>query len=181
MNSNPPFVHQRHKPATPLAHPRHLVIVCPVFRSRVNLSRIVRLAGCLGIHRLVAARPFSVDPEIARAAADFVQIESRGSLVPVLQKLKHDGYRVVGLEQTTGSRSLFDFQFPEKTALLLGHERQGIPPAELARTDDVVEIPVFGQPASYNVATAATLAAWEYCRQHRQVEAGPESTAPHES
>jgi tRNA G18 (ribose-2'-O)-methylase SpoU len=35
----------------------------------------------------------------------------------------------------------------------------------LARLDDVVEIPVWGLPYSYNVATAATMALYEYCRQ----------------
>ena len=31
--------------------------------------------------------------------------------------------------------------------------------------DDVVEIPVYGMPFSYNVGTAAAMALYEYCRQ----------------
>jgi tRNA G18 (ribose-2'-O)-methylase SpoU len=31
--------------------------------------------------------------------------------------------------------------------------------------DKVVEIPVYGLPHSYNVATATTMALYEYCRQ----------------
>ncbi len=31
--------------------------------------------------------------------------------------------------------------------------------------DDVVEIPVWGMPYSYNVATATTMAIYEYCKQ----------------
>ena len=37
--------------------------------------------------------------------------------------------------------------------------------AVLALVDDVVEIPVYGLPFSYNVATAAAMALYEYCRQ----------------
>ncbi len=161
------FEHQRHKTPTDPESERALVIVCPVLRSRVNLSRIVRVAGCFGIRRIIAARPFSIDPDIARSAADFVQIDSRGALLPVLGKLRRDGYELVGLEQATGSCSLYEFSFPRRTALLLGHERNGIPPELLEVLNAVVEIPVYGQPFSYNVATAASLAIYEYCRQYR--------------
>ena len=137
----PRFQHLRHKPPTPLTVPRPLIVVCPVLRSRVNLSRIVRAADCFGISRLIAARPFSIDAEIARSAVDMVHIESRGALEPVLKKLRADGFHLVGLEQTTDSISLFDYTFPEKTALLLGHERHGIPSGELALLDAVVEKP----------------------------------------
>ena len=164
--SDGPFEHLRHKPPTPLESDRELVIVCPTLRSRVNLSRIIRVAGCFGVRRIIAARPFSVDPEIARDAAEYVQIESRGALGPVLKKLRQDGFHLVGLEQATRSQTLFEFQFQRRTALLLGHERNGIPADELALLDSVVEIPVFGKPMSFNVASATTMAIYEYCRQH---------------
>ena len=35
-----------------------------------------------------------------------------------------------------------------------------------AMLDDVVEIPVWGMPYSYNVATATAMALYEYCRQY---------------
>ena len=35
----------------------------------------------------------------------------------------------------------------------------------LRMLDDVVEIPVYGLPHSYNVATATAMALYEYCRQ----------------
>ena len=142
-----------------------MVVVCPALKSRVNLSRIVRAAGCFGVQRLIACRPFTVDNDIARDATEFVQIESRGSLVPVLKRLKADDFQIVGLEQTTNSTLLTSFEFPRRTALLIGHERLGIPQDQLALVDAVVEIPVFGQPFSFNVATATTMALYEYCRQ----------------
>ncbi len=120
----------------------------------------------MGVRRIVAARPFTIDPLVVRSATETVHIESRGALPPVLRKLKADGYRLVGLEQTSGSTSLFEFVFPERTALVLGHERGGIAAEELGLLDSVVEIPVFGRPPSYNVASAATMAIYEYCRQH---------------
>jgi tRNA G18 (ribose-2'-O)-methylase SpoU len=38
----------------------------------------------------------------------------------------------------------------------------------LAALDDVIEIPVYGMPHSFNAATAAAMALYEYCRQFRR-------------
>ncbi len=159
------FVHQRHKPPTSLERPRELVLVCAPLRSNVNLSRIVRTASCCGVSRLIACGPAKIDPKIARVAADEFPIEKHRSLPPVLKSLRGEGYQLVGLEQTTNSRNLHDFSFERKTALVIGNERQGLTEDALALLDHVVEIPVYGLPFSYNVATATTMALYEYCRQ----------------
>jgi tRNA G18 (ribose-2'-O)-methylase SpoU len=90
----------------------------------------------------------------------------RNSLPPVLRTLRADGYRLVGLEQTTNSTKLYEYAFPRRTALVIGNERAGIAPDALELLDDCVEIPVWGLPYSYNVATATAMALYEYCRQH---------------
>ena len=52
-----------------------------------------------------------------------------------------------------------------RTAMVVGNERTGLTPDLLELVDDVVEIPVWGLPYSYNAASAATMALYEYCRQ----------------
>lgn len=162
------FEHLRHKPPTTLARPRELVIVCAPLRSNVNLSNIVRTAGCCGITRLIACGHVKVDKNIARDGADQVEIEVHRTLPPMLKELKQEGFTLVGLEQTTGSKSLHEFAFPRKTALVLGNERLGLTDEELRLVDVCVEIPVWGMPHAYNVATSAAMALYEYCRQYPQ-------------
>ena len=102
---------------------------------------------------------------IARDGADQVQIEVHRTLPPVLKELKAEGYTLVGLEQTTNSVSLHEYQFPRRTALVIGNERLGLTDEELQLVDAVVEIPVWGLPYAYNVANATAMALYEYCRQ----------------
>jgi len=162
----PDFVHERHKPPRELARPRELVLVCAPMRSNINLSRIARTAGCCGVTRLICCGPGRLDRKIARDATDTLQIESHRTLGPVLEKLQAEGYRLVGLEQTSQSKDLHHYEFARRTALVIGNERTGLTEDILAQLDDVVEIPVWGLPYSYNVATAATMALYEYCRQY---------------
>lgn len=158
--------HVRHRPPTELAQPRELILVCAPLRSRVNLSRIARAAGCCGVTRIITTgRPMKLDPEIARDSIDFITIEQRRTLGPVLKNLRGEGFHLVGLEQTTDSHNMHEYSFPRRTALVIGNERTGLTNEDLALLDEAVEIPVWGMPHSYNAATATCMALYEYCRQ----------------
>ncbi len=125
-----------------------------------------RTAACCAVPRLIACGNPKIDRDIARDALDHIEIEIHRSLPPVLKDLSREGYRLVGLEQTTHSQSLPDYAFERKTALIIGNERQGLTEEILGMLHDVVEIPVFGRPYSYNVATATAMALYEFCRQY---------------
>jgi len=160
------FIQERHKPAWPLDRPRELIVACPPMRSNVNLSRIARAAGCCGLRRMICSGNAKVIGKIARDAAETLDIEIHRTLPPVLKKLRDEGYRIVGLEQTQGAVSIFEHAFERKTVLVVGNERLGIEDDVLRMLDRAVEIPVYGMPYAHNAATAAAMALYEYCRQY---------------
>ena len=160
------FLQQRHKAPATLERPRQLVVACPPMRSNVNLSRIVRAAGCCGIGRVICCGNAKVLPEIARDVGEALVIEVHRTLPPVLERLRSEGFQLVGLEQTTGSQPLDRFAFERQTVLVVGNERAGIEQEVLRLLDHVVEIPVYGMPYAHNAATAAAIAMYEYCRQY---------------
>ncbi len=162
----PDFIQQRHKPPAELQRPRELVVACAPMRSNVNLSRIVRAAACCGVRRMICCGTAKVIDKIARDAETSVHIEVHRTLPPMLTKLRDEGYQAVGVEQTTASQSLFEFRFARKTLLVFGNERSGLEEEVLRLLDHTVEIPVYGLPYSHNVATAAAMALYEYCRQY---------------
>ena len=160
------FAHIRHKPPEVLAAPRDLVVACATMRSHVNLSHIVRTCGCFGIMRVVACGAAGLHGRIARDGAESVALEVHRTLPPVLDRLRGEGFQLVGLEQATGSERLCDFRFVARTVLVVGNERTGLEDDVLARLDRVAEIPMAGLPHSLNAATSAAIAIYEYCRQH---------------
>jgi tRNA G18 (ribose-2'-O)-methylase SpoU len=162
------FEQVRHRPPSPLSRPRDIILVCAPFRTKVNLSSIVRTAGCCGVRRLIACGDPKIDPAIARDGATEIPVEKHRSLTSVLRSLQKEDFAVIGLEQTTNSTSLHQFSFPRNTALVIGNERLGLTEEQLAYVDCCVEIPVWGRPYSYNVATATAMALYEYCKQYPQ-------------
>jgi len=160
------IIQMRHKPPSTLDRPRELIVACPPMRSNINLSRIVRAAGCCGVRRILCCGSARLLAEIARDAGEAVRLETHRTLPPVLGRLRQEGFCRVGLEQTNCSKSLYTYAFARKTVLVIGNERTGLEEDLLRLLDDVVEIPVYGLPFAHNAATAASIAMYEYCRQY---------------
>ena len=155
----------RQKPLRSLAQPREIIVALPPMKSHVNLSRILRAAGCFGITRVIACGNASVVSKIARDADESVTVEIRRTLPPVLKKLRTEGYRLIALEQTDNSHCIYDYKFVRKCVLVIGNEKLGVEEEVLHMVDDVVEIPTYGLPYAQNAASSAIIGMYEFCRQ----------------
>lgn len=155
----------RKKPLRPLLKPREIIIAMPPMKSHVNLSRIMRAAGCFGITKIIACGNANVVSKIARDAGESVTVDIRRSLAPVLKKLRDEGYRLVALEQTDDSHCIYDYRFVRKCVLVVGNEKHGVEEEILRLVDDVVEIPTYGLPYAQNAAGSAIIGMYEFCRQ----------------
>ncbi|XP_031694915.1 probable methyltransferase TARBP1 [Anarrhichthys ocellatus] len=149
-----------------------LLVVASLIDKPTNLGGLCRTCEIFGASALVLDslrhlsdkhfQSLSVSSELWLPLLEVKPME----LSDFLQVKKSEGYCIVGVEQTANSRSLQDYQFPEKTLLLLGNEREGIPANLLQMFDVCVEIPQQGVTRSLNVHVSAALLIWEYTRQH---------------
>jgi hypothetical protein len=74
-------------------------------------------------------------------------------------------YALIGVEQTADSTPLPAFAFPRRACLVLGREKEGLPPELLDLMDACVEIPQRGVVRSLNVHVSAAIAIYEFTRQ----------------
>uniref|UniRef100_A0A8C3G6W9 tRNA (guanosine(18)-2'-O)-methyltransferase TARBP1 n=1 Tax=Cyclopterus lumpus TaxID=8103 RepID=A0A8C3G6W9_CYCLU len=149
-----------------------LLVVASLIDKPTNLGGLCRTCEIFGASALVLDslrhvsdkhfQSLSVSSELWLPLLEVKPME----LTDFLQVKKSEGYCIVGVEQTANSQSLQDYQFPEKTLLLLGNEREGIPANLLQMFDVCVEIPQQGVTRSLNVHVSAALLIWEYTRQH---------------
>ena len=72
--------------------------------------------------------------------------------------------RVVGIEQTTNSVMITDFNIDrtKKYALVLGNEVDGISDEILSDLDECLEIPQLGTKHSLNVSVCGGIVMWEF-------------------
>ena len=144
---------------------RHPVVLVGYNSFDVNAGGMIRTAEAFRIEKVYLAK--KPQKRAAAVATDKWQpLEYTPYLEDVIRQLKGGGYIVVGLEQTDVSVKLPDTALPERMVLVVGNEGNGIPPRALALCDYCVEIPQFGFVGSLNVVTAASIALYEWVRQH---------------
>jgi len=141
-----------------------LIIACPNMKTNINVSMLVRSASCFGASRVIITGRNRVNDHISRDHN--IEVRYHNSLLPVIMKYKRRGYKILGLEQTTNSQKIFDYQFSRNpTVLVIGNESKGIDPEILACLNEVIEIPLLNKPHSLNVAVATSIVLYEYAKQ----------------
>nr|XP_045006308.1 probable methyltransferase TARBP1 [Jaculus jaculus] len=156
-----------------------LIVVASLIDKPTNLGGLCRTCEVFGASVLVLGNLQCVgDKQFQHLSVSAEQwlplVEVKpAQLVDYLQQRKADGYTVIGVEQTAQSSDLAQFRFPEKSLLLLGNEREGIPANLIQHLDVCVEIPQQGIIRSLNVHVSGALLIWEYTRQQLLGRAEP--------
>lgn len=155
----------------------NIIVIAHNVRSTHNVGSLLRTSEGLGVNEVILSgyTPYpamehderlphlaqKIDRQIAKTALgaeNQVRWRHEAEIEAVVTELKNKGYRVVALEQSDDSQPLPQYESPEKIALLIGREVEGIEPEVLALCDQIVEIPMLGQKESFNVIQAAAMA-----------------------
>ena len=161
---------------------RDIMLIAHNLRSSHNVGSLLRTAEGLGVSKVIlsgytphpvhandrrlpheSAKVTAMIHKTALGAETMLPWSYHKDIVPVIAKLKKDGWTVAAIEQAEDSRSLPDYHPPQKIVLIVGREVEGVEPEVLAACDTILEIPMFGKKESYNVVQAAAMALY-HCR-----------------
>jgi len=162
-----------------------MIIILHNIRSCLNVGAILRTAEGFGVERAVfSGYTPRVDDErelphlreklngqiakTALGAEKLVELESFEEVETGLERLKGQGYKIVGLENnledarkilaTRENLEVISEKMGEKVALLLGEEVHGIERRLYEYIDMFLEIPMEGKKESFNVSVATGVA-----------------------
>ncbi len=152
-------------------HKLPVVVVLDDIRSGLNVGSVFRTADAFAIRHIYLCG-ITVHPphrEILKSAigaTESVSWSANRSTTDCLEGLQAEGYTLIGIEQTSESKSLNDFEpNPDKPiALVFGNEVEGISEAALPLMTMCLEIPQSGTKHSLNIAVCAGIVLW-YCSQ----------------
>lgn len=137
-----------------------------------NFGALLRSAEGAGVHHVVTPkdRAVGVTPAVAKTSAgavNYVKIYRVSNLTRALQALKQAGCWIVGLD-ADAVESVYDREYPDKLAVVLGSEGEGIRPLIRRQCDFLVSLPMRGKVASLNVSVAGGIFLYELARQGRE-------------
>ena len=152
-----------------LARPgtHRFILVLDNLKPGFNVAKIFRSAETYGAHEvhLINVGPF--DPAPSKGAFRKVPARFHDTIAECHADLSARGYHLFTLEAGCGN-SLLDTPLPAKSAFILGNEGLGICFARDSYPDmDCLAIPHYGETESLNVSVAASVAMYEYVRQHK--------------
>lgn len=158
-----------------------IVVIAHNIRSSHNVGALLRTCDGIGVSKLYITgyTPYpskkndsrlphianKVNSQIIKTAlgAEISQEwEYDQDIEQVLKKLKNDGYALAVLEQSNSSVSIQKFATPNKIALLLGSEVNGVNMELLSKIPLHLEIPMIGNKESYNVVIATAMALYQF-------------------
>ena len=161
---------------------RKIVLIAHNVRSTHNVGSLLRTAEGLGVQEvyLTGYTPYpleKLDPRLPHIAlkldkqihktalgAETMQAWThKDDALQLLHILKTEGYTVCAIEQAKQSISLPTFTAPEKIAVVVGREVEGLEEEILRQVDYILEIPMFGKKESFNVVQAAAMGLYQ-CR-----------------
>lgn len=81
----------------------------------------------------------------------------------ILDNLRKRGFTIAAVEQSPKAIKLTEFKPPDKLALIVGREVEGLELDILDSSDLILEIPMLGNKESFNVVQAAAMVLY-HCR-----------------
>ncbi|GAB3024377.1 hypothetical protein GCM10027285_02630 [Oleiagrimonas citrea] len=157
--------------------PHAVALVLDRLKADFNVPKIFRSAEAFGAHavHLVDVGPF--DPAPAKGGFKHVPARFHERFTDCATALAQDDFTLVALEPFA-DELLHEIELPPRCAFVLGHELHGL--SEEARAQSgarFVRIPQWGAVDSLNVAVAASVALYEFARQHGTPTPAPRRNA----
>lgn len=152
-----------------------MIVILHNIRSMHNVGSIFRTADGVGITKIylcgITAAPIDEFgksriqiAKVSLGAENYVAWEQCKQAWRVIDQLKKEQYKIFALEQAPDAVPHSTIKLSpkqlEKTVLVVGNERNGLPDSILKRADTILEIPMHGAKESLNVSVAFGIAAF---------------------
>ena len=134
-----------------------------------NIGGIARTAFCTGVQAIIipdkGVGALNEDAILTSAGAlEQIAVCRVNSLMKAVDELHLNGIKVMASEMTAEKR-IFDMDFKEPLAIILGSEEKGIYPALMKVCDEKFKIPMAGDFESLNVSVATGMILYEVMKQ----------------
>ena len=143
-------------------------------RSAHNVGSIFRTADGIGASKIFLSGYTCKPPQkelvkTALGAELSVEWEQNEDVLYLANKVKEQNIKLVLLEHTKSSESLYDLDWNFPLCIVLGNEVDGVTEELIKLCDQHVEIPMNGIKQSLNVSVAAGIIGYEMLRCYNKI------------
>ena len=148
---------------------RDLTVVCENIHDPHNVSAILRTCDSVGIdaiHLLYSTEAFPrLGKKSSASAKKWLDFHRHRNYEKLRDVLKSENKTIYATYLDAGSISIYDIDWTEPAAIIMGNEHRGVSDEALEISDRHIYIPMFGMVESLNVSVATAVILYEACRQ----------------
>lgn len=153
-----------------LAHrQKTLTVVCENIHDPHNVSAILRTCDAVGVQDVYLLYTVQAFPRLGKksssSAVKWIDTHKFGDASELKKQLVSRGITLYGTYLSENAKSIYEVDWTQASAIILGNEHSGISEDALRICDQVVSIPMFGMIESLNVSVAAAVILYEAVRQ----------------
>ncbi len=149
-----------------------VILLLDNVRSLHNVGSAFRTADAFRLEKIYLTGITGTPPhreihKTALGATESVAWEYVAHPASAIMSLKEKKYKIIAVEQTTGSVPLQEF-IPEsegKYCLVFGNEVSGVSEEAIALADTALEIPQAGTKHSLNISVCLGIVVWEFFKK----------------
>lgn len=152
------------------------IVLEDVFQAQ-NTNAVIRSCECFGIqdlHLIENKYDFEVVPDISKGSSQWINIQQYNQALnntkPCLQHLKNQGYTIIGTSPHQNEINLEDISIDNKTAFVLGSEKDGLSQEAKEICDGFMKIPMVGFTESLNLSNCSAIIAQSLTNRIRRSE-----------
>ena len=148
-----------------------LYIYCDRVCDPGNAGTLIRCADAVGAEGIIFSRG-SVDiynPKTVRAAMGsiFHVKVYVGADISLLKQMKESGYVLYAGALDERAELYDEIKYPNKTAIVIGNEANGVSEQALTLADKLIIIPIYGRAESINASVAGAVLMYEWRRNNK--------------
>ncbi len=148
---------------------KNIVLILDKILDPRNLGTIIRVSECSGALGIIIpkhniAKIGEGTYKSAEGALEHVQIAQTPNLVQAINKLKENGFWIVGAE-ASATEIYTNLKYETDIGLVIGGEHTGLSRLVKENCDFLVKIPMYGNINSLNTANACGIIIYEILRQ----------------
>lgn len=146
-------------------------IVLDNIRSAFNVGSIFRSADGAGSVKKIYLCGITTEinnPKLdktALGATEMIPSEHYDTTLEAVEELREKGIQIYSVELTEDAEDFQKIKYPERAALIFGHEKRGVDKEILEKVDKKIYIPMRGKKESLNVANCASIILYEVTRE----------------
>ena len=128
--------------------------------DRGNVSAVMRSSEAFGFYKMHVVQTndsFKESKRVTQGAEKWLEVEMWSEVKSCVNLLKNKGYNVFTTSLSDDAKPFSEIDFSQKTAIVLGNEKEGVSEEVKALSDGNVLLPMQGFTQSFNISVAAAL------------------------